>query len=71
MKQTLLVLALLVGFSSFAQTLNQFDADGKRHGKWKKNFDGTDVIRYEGTFEHGINYILETGSITIVTELNS
>jgi len=37
----------------FAQQLNQFDSNGKRHGKWKKNFEGTEVLRYEGQFEHG------------------
>ncbi|WP_298533543.1 toxin-antitoxin system YwqK family antitoxin [uncultured Algibacter sp.] len=37
----------------FAQDLNQFDANGKRHGVWKKNFDDTDVIRYSGQFNHG------------------
>ncbi|OBX23199.1 MULTISPECIES: toxin-antitoxin system YwqK family antitoxin [Bizionia] len=53
MKQILFVLALFMGFMSFAQTLNQFDANGKRDGKWKKNFEGTDVVRYEGAFQHG------------------
>lgn len=36
-----------------AQTVNQFDADGKRHGIWKKYFEGTKVLRYEGQFNHG------------------
>ena len=36
-----------------AQEINQFDANGKRHGKWKKNFDDTEVVRYEGEFFHG------------------
>ena len=36
-----------------AQDINQFDADGKRHGLWQKKFKGTDQLRYEGTFEHG------------------
>ncbi|MCF7560225.1 toxin-antitoxin system YwqK family antitoxin [Sabulilitoribacter multivorans] len=35
------------------QDINQFDAEGKRHGIWKKNFDGTKVLRYEGAFSHG------------------
>ena len=35
------------------QEFNQFDSNGKRHGKWKKNFEGTEVLRYEGQFEHG------------------
>ncbi|UKM64483.2 toxin-antitoxin system YwqK family antitoxin [Flavobacteriaceae bacterium GSB9] len=37
----------------FAQSYNQFDKNGKRHGKWKKNYDNTDVLRYEGQFLHG------------------
>ena len=36
-----------------AQSINQFDANGERHGLWKKNFEGTDQPRYEGTFDHG------------------
>lgn len=38
---------------TLAQDFNQFDSNGKRHGKWKKNFEGTEVLRYEGQFEHG------------------
>ena len=37
----------------FAQDINQFDGNGKRHGIWKKNFEGTNIIRYEGAFSHG------------------
>jgi antitoxin component YwqK of YwqJK toxin-antitoxin module len=29
------------------------DNEGKRHGIWKKNYDGTNVTRYEGEFFHG------------------
>lgn len=36
-----------------AQDLNQMDANGKRHGLWKKTFPGTDVVRYQGEFDHG------------------
>lgn len=36
-----------------AQEINQFDAQGERHGKWMKTYEGTDHIRYRGTFEHG------------------
>lgn len=44
---------LLFSCMLFAQELNQFDSNGKRHGIWKKNFEDTEVIRYEGTFNHG------------------
>ena len=36
-----------------AQDINQFDANGKRHGIWKKHFDNTQILRYEGEFNHG------------------
>lgn len=36
-----------------AQNINQFDANGKRHGIWEKTFDGTNILRYQGEFLHG------------------
>ncbi len=36
-----------------AQSVNQLDEKGERHGFWMKNFDKTDQPKYEGTFEHG------------------
>lgn len=33
--------------------INQLDAQGNRHGLWKKTYEGTKQLRYEGTFEHG------------------
>ncbi|MFH4966078.1 toxin-antitoxin system YwqK family antitoxin [Gaetbulibacter sp. M235] len=41
-----------VGFIS-AQTINQLDADGMRHGIWKKYYENTTILRYEGEFNHG------------------
>jgi len=38
---------------SFAQKINQYDENGKRHGIWQKNYEGTDEPRYIGQFEHG------------------
>jgi len=44
----------LLGFNVIAQeAVNQFDENGERHGVWKKYFDKTDQIRYEGKFVHG------------------
>ncbi|GAA0872085.1 toxin-antitoxin system YwqK family antitoxin [Gangjinia marincola] len=45
----------LFSLVSSAQTvkLNQFDAQGQRHGYWKKTYENSDQIRYEGTFRHG------------------
>lgn len=48
-----LIIFFFVGAMVSAQNLNQFDAEGKRHGIWKKTFDDTDILRYEGTFVHG------------------
>ena len=49
---TILTLTLILTNVS-AQTVNQLDDKGERHGYWKKNFDNTDQPKYEGTFEHG------------------
>jgi len=55
------IFMILLTFSmltvSAQTTYNQMDANGKRHGVWKKNFKDTKQVRYEGTFNHGI----ETG----------
>ncbi|KAB1067114.1 toxin-antitoxin system YwqK family antitoxin [Tamlana haliotis] len=48
-----LLLVLMISYPTFAQEINQLDAEGKRHGVWKKNFEGTDILRYEGQFKHG------------------
>jgi antitoxin component YwqK of YwqJK toxin-antitoxin module len=36
-----------------AQNYNQFDENNKRHGVWKKTFENSNVLRYEGQFNHG------------------
>jgi len=46
-------LLVILSTFAFAQEINQFDAEGKRHGVWKKNFEGTKQIRYQGAFKHG------------------
>lgn len=53
MKLIKLFLVLLISVSGIAQTINQKDANGKRHGKWKKFYKDTKVPRYEGQFSHG------------------
>jgi len=52
-KEILLVLLCILTNIVFAQEINQVDVNGKRHGIWKKNFDGTNQVRYQGEFEHG------------------
>lgn len=53
MNKTLILLLALISSISFAQEINQKDADGNRHGIWRKNFEKTKVLRYEGQFNHG------------------
>lgn len=53
MKNILTLLFIVVTAIANAQSLNQFDENGKRHGSWKKNFETTDQPQYEGTFNHG------------------
>jgi len=36
-----------------AQEFNNFDENGERHGPWRKYYEGTKQLRYEGVFEHG------------------
>jgi antitoxin component YwqK of YwqJK toxin-antitoxin module len=51
--KSLSILFLFTTILVSAQDINQFDSNGKRHGVWKKNFEGTNVLRYEGAFNHG------------------
>ena len=56
MRILFLFLLLISGSSSnlIAQAeINQMDAQGERHGVWKKNHPGSDQLRYEGRFDHG------------------
>lgn len=52
MKLVLLLLSFHLLFSQ--DTINQFDADGNKHGLWKGYYEDTKRLRYQGTFEHGI-----------------
>lgn len=46
-------MSLLLVSSMYAQETNQLDINNKRHGPWKKTYDHTKQLRYEGKFEHG------------------
>lgn len=50
---TILILFVFKTVFVFAQDINQYDAQNKRHGIWKKKFKNTSVLRYEGAFLHG------------------
>ena len=53
MYRSLFIMLLFLSGTICAQEINQFDSNDQRHGKWSKNFEGTDQLRYEGQFDHG------------------
>lgn len=53
MKSISVIILFLISSVISAQNINQLDANGKRNGIWKKNFEGTKQVRYEGEFSHG------------------
>ncbi|CAM1364929.1 Antitoxin component YwqK of the YwqJK toxin-antitoxin module [Tenacibaculum sediminilitoris] len=49
-----LLLSVFFTIAAQAQKINQFDANGKRHGVWKKYYnDNKNNIRYSGKFKNG------------------
>ncbi|MGL2967230.1 hypothetical protein [Flavobacterium sp. XGLA_31] len=46
-------LFLMQTLALFAQDVNKFDENGKKHGLWKGIYEESKRPRYEGTFEHG------------------
>ena len=54
--------------------INQLDSQGKRHGIWKKNFEDSEQVRYEGEFNHGKEkgvfkfYCEDCGTTAIMTK---
>ena len=48
---------MLLGYFSISahaqDPVNQFDENGQRHGIWKKYYEGSRQLRYEGRFNHG------------------
>jgi antitoxin component YwqK of YwqJK toxin-antitoxin module len=47
----LLLLTFLFSYISFGQTINQVDKQGKKQGVWKKYYDKSGRLLYEGTFK--------------------
>ena len=68
MKLYLVLLSTLFAFTaSFSQNTpapNKLDSNGKKHGQWSGFFDNKQVIKYEGTFNHGV----ETGTFTFYND---
>jgi antitoxin component YwqK of YwqJK toxin-antitoxin module len=68
----LLLLILILSNTLFGQTdFNKLDEKGLKNGVWKGFFEESKRIRYQGTFEHGIevgtfNYYDDTKEATIV-----
>ncbi len=53
MKYFLILISFIVFKVSTAQEINQLDNKGERHGKWQKTFPKTNILRYQGQFNHG------------------
>lgn len=49
----IVVMWCALGVKAQETTYNQYDAEGKRHGKWKGVYEDTKTIRYQGEFNHG------------------
>lgn len=49
----ILLFCLAFGAIQAQEKINQTDAQGRKHGVWKK-FYPTEQMRYEGRFEHGV-----------------
>jgi len=54
-----------------AQEINQFDENGKHHGKWIRHYEKSQIVRYEGQFEHGapfgeFRYYYQTGNLQTI-----
>ena len=53
-------LAITSAFSQNNPAPNKLDSNGKKHGEWNGFFDNSTIVKYEGTFNHGV----ETGTFT-------
>lgn len=62
MKHLFIALFSLLSINVLSQ-VNQYHEDGTRHGLWEKKFEGTDQVRYTGTFNKGV----ETGVFKFYT----
>jgi len=49
----IIILTILTLNCHAQDAVNQFDSQGDRHGVWRKYFDKTKQLRYEGQFVHG------------------
>ncbi|WP_375239000.1 toxin-antitoxin system YwqK family antitoxin [Aurantibacter sp.] len=56
MKYFLLLISLITFNLINAQEINQLDEKGERHGKWQKKFPQSEILRYQGQFNHGKPY---------------
>ena len=52
MKKHFVILLLIIGFTGLNAQINQFDANGKRYGLWRKNYPNGN-LKYTGKFNHG------------------
>lgn len=72
MKHFLLCTLVMIAFGASSQSVNQTDAQGKKHGVWKKNHDNG-KLRYQGQFDHGkevgtFTFYFPTGDIKAINK---
>lgn len=58
------IFTITTAFSQNTPAPNKLDSNGKKHGKWTGFFDNKQVVKYEGTFDHGV----ETGIFTFYND---
>ena len=72
MKHLFLCTMVMLAFGAWAQPVNQNDAQGKKHGVWKKYHDNG-KLRYQGQFDHGkevgaFTFYFPTGDIKAINK---
>jgi len=50
------IICLLFPFSTYSQSYNKTNANGKKEGAWYKTFPNSATKRYEGQFKNGVPY---------------
>ncbi|PDS26301.1 hypothetical protein B0A77_03045 [Flavobacterium branchiophilum] len=53
MKYFIILVSFFINGLLFSQECNTLDPQGRKHGLWKGYHEGSNRLRYQGTFEHG------------------
>lgn len=71
----LILFVFIYGMNLNAQTINQLDANGKKHGLWKKHYSNG-KLKYVGSFNHGMEvdtfkFFFESGDLKAINYFRS